>query len=256
MIITFLGTGTSHGVPVVGCDCNVCRSKDPRDNRTRSSIWIQKDNVDLLIDTANEFRIQALRNNISKVDAVLYTHCHADHVFGFDDLRIFSQRSGKAVLIYGNAGTIEEIQEVFSYVFRKTQVGGGKPQVIPNVVNNKFKVSGVEVTPIPVYHGKIPILGYRIGDMAYITDCSRLPKESELLLADLKLLILGVVRYEPHPTHMHVAAALDLIEKLKPKKTFFTHISHLLSHETVNTQLPANIELAYDGLRIECYSHS
>lgn len=252
MLITFLGTGTSHGVPVVGCDCNVCKSKDPRDNRTRSSVWIQKDQVSLLIDTANEFRIQALRCGIERVDGVLYTHCHADHVFGFDDLRIFSQRSGKPISIYGNPGTIQEIREVFAYVFRKTQAGGGKPQVIPTIVEQSFSLSGVEVIPIPIYHGKIPIYGYRIGEMAYITDCSTIPEESMQLLTGLKVLVLGVVRFEPHPTHLHVAGALELVEKLQPERTFFTHISHLLAHETVNAQLPANVELAYDGFQIKC----
>jgi len=252
MIVTFLGTGTSHGIPVIGCDCQVCKSDNPKDQRTRSSIWIQEAGVDLLIDTATEFRLQALRCGISKVDAVLYTHCHADHVFGFDDLRIFSQRSGKAVPIYGNSGTIQEIKEVFSYVFRKTQIGGGKPQVVPQIVEDSFDVAEIRITPIPVYHGDIPIYGYRVGDLAYVTDCSSLPEESLKLLAGLKVLILGVVRYEPHPTHMHVDGALELVEKLKPEKTYFTHISHLLAHETVNAQLPANVELAYDGLQIEC----
>lgn len=251
MKITFLGTGTSHGVPVIGCNCNVCQSTDPYDKRTRSSIWIQSKGTDLLIDTATEFRMQALRAGINNIDGVLYTHCHADHVFGFDDLRIFSQRFGHSVPIYGNKPTIEELKQVFSYVFRKTQEGGGKPQVNPIIVDQKFSINELEIIPIPVFHGELPIFGYRIGKLAYITDCSRLPAVSEQLLAGIEVLILGVVRYQPHPTHMHVNAALALIERIRPAKTYFTHISHLLSHHEVNRSLPPEVEMAYDGLTIK-----
>jgi len=248
--VTFLGTGTSHGVPVIGCDCEVCQSKDPRNHRTRSSILIEVSNLHLLIDTATEFRLQALRAGITKIDAVLYTHCHADHVFGFDDLRIFSQRTGQAVPFYGNYDTIAEMLQVFSYVFRRTQVGGGKPLVEPIIVDGTFHVGGVTITPIPVYHGNLPIYGYRIGDLAYITDCSRLPQSSLRLLTGLKVLILGVIRYEPHPSHMHVDAALELVARLKPEQTYFTHITHLLDHEEVNSKMPQSVSLAYDGLII------
>ncbi|MFB5066508.1 MAG: MBL fold metallo-hydrolase [Candidatus Wallacebacter cryptica] len=250
MKITFLGTGTSHGVPVIGCNCDVCQSKDPRNQRTRSSILIETKGLSLLVDTATEFRLQALRAGISTVDAVLYTHCHADHVFGFDDLRIFSQRSGKAVPFYGNRETIEEMLQVFSYVFRKTQIGGGKPQVEPNAVDGPFQIKDLTVIPIPIFHGNLPIYGYRIGDMAYITDCSKIPEPSLELLSGLKVLILGVVRYEPHSTHMHVDGALELISKLKPDQAYFTHLSHLLEHGAVNSELPPGVSLAYDGLII------
>ena len=191
MKVTFLGTGTSYGVPVIGCDCEVCQSKDPRNHRTRASILIETDNLHLLIDTATEFRLQALRAGVKKIDAVLYTHCHADHVFGFDDLRAFSYHSGKAVPFYGNYDTIAEMLQVFGYVFRKTQVGGGKPLVKPVVVDGPFQVEGVAIIPVPAYHGNLPIYGYRIGDLAYITDCSRLPQPSLELLTGLKVLILG-----------------------------------------------------------------
>ncbi len=249
--ITFLGTGTSHGVPVIGCECPVCTSNNGKDKRTRSSILVETEGKSLLIDTANEFRLQALQEGIKKIDAVLYTHCHADHVFGFDDLRIFSQRSGKSIPIYGNPTTIDEIYQVFSYVFRKTQKGGGKPQVNPIKVEGGFAVEGVDVLPIPIYHGVLPIYGYRIGRMAYITDCSQLPRESKALLQDLDLLILGVIRYQPHSTHFHVDAAIGLVSELLPKRTYFTHISHYLAHEDVNARLPRGIELAYDGLKMK-----
>lgn len=217
----------------------------------RSSVWIQVNDTNLLIDTANEFRIQALREGISDIDAVLYTHCHADHVFGFDDLRIFNQRFGKTIPIFGNAATIAEIYQVFRYVFRKTQLGGGKPQVKPVVVDKEFSVCGIKVIPVPLDHGNLPIYGYRIGDMAYITDCSKISDLSKQLLKGLKILILGVIRYEPHPTHMNVEQALALIREVKPKQAYFTHISHRLEHNEVNAKLPSGVELAYDGLKLE-----
>lgn len=251
MKLTFLGTGTSHGVPVIGCDCAVCQSNDPRNKRTRSSLLVQVDDLNILIDTATEFRLQALRCGVKRIDAVLYTHCHADHVFGFDDLRIFSQRFGIEIPFYGNAATIEEMQQVFSYVFRKTQEGGGKPRVKPIVVDGEFMINQVKIVPLPIYHGELPIYGYRIGDMAYITDCSLLPETTLALLRGVKVLILGVIRYQPHPTHMHVDAALELVKQVKPDQTYFTHISHLLEHNAVNASLPSYVTLAYDGLVIE-----
>lgn len=251
MKLTFLGTGTSHGVPVIGCDCAVCQSNDPRNKRTRSSLLVQVDDLNILIDTATEFRLQALRCGVKRIDAVLYTHCHADHVFGFDDLRIFSQRFGIEIPFYGNAATIEEMQQVFSYVFRKTQEGGGKPRVKPIVVDGEFMINQVKIVPLPIYHGELPIYGYRIGDMAYITDCNLLPETTLALLRGVKVLILGVIRYQPHPTHMHVDAALELVKQVKPDQTYFTHISHLLEHNAVNASLPSYVTLAYDGLVIE-----
>ena len=250
MEITFLGTGTSHGVPIITCTCPVCTSDNPKNRRTRSSLWVQAEGVSILIDTATEFRLQAIEAGITHVDAVLYTHCHADHVFGFDDLRVFSQITQEHVPIYGNEPTIAEMREVFSYVFRKTQKGGGKPQVETRVIDGPFQIKGVRVEPIPIFHGKLLILGYRIGGLAYITDCSSLPPKSLALLQDLDVLVLGVVRREPHPTHMHLDQALALVEQLRPKQTYFTHISHLLEHEEVSRALPAGISLAYAQLRI------
>lgn len=251
MEITFLGTGTSHGVPVITCRCPVCSSENPKNKRTRSSLWILVDGVSLLIDTATEFRLQALQAQIEHVDGVLYTHCHADHVFGFDDLRVFSQITNRSIPVYGNEPTIDEFREVFGYVFRKTQKGGGKPQVETITVDGPFKVKGIPITPVPVFHGSLSILGYRIGNMAYVTDCSSIPDESMKLLTGIELLILGVVRYEPHSTHMHVEQALTLVEELRPRQTYFTHISHLLDHEQVNAVLPSHVQLAYDGLRLQ-----
>lgn len=245
-----MGTGTSHGVPVIGCRCSVCASSNPKNKRTRSSVLIKEQGAHILIDTATEFRLQALANHVDRVDAVLYTHCHADHVFGFDDLRVFAYGQQQPLPVYGNEPTISELRSVFSYAFRRTQEGGGKPHVETNVVHGPFKTAGVEVIPVPIFHGELPILGYRIGNMAYVTDCSQIPPESLALLQSLQVLILGVIRYEPHPTHMHVAQALDLVEKLRPHRAYFTHISHLLEHETVSRALPPGVELAFDGLTI------
>lgn len=251
MEITFLGTGTSHGIPVITCDCHVCQSENPKNKRTRSSLWVQQGKTSLLIDTATEFRLQAIEACIRRVDGVLYTHCHADHVFGFDDLRVFSKLTARSVPVYGNKPTINELRDVFSYVFRKTQAGGGKPQVETIVVEDAFQVQDLLIQPIPVCHGVLPILGYRIGKLAYITDCSHVPPSSLDLLQDLEVLILGVIRYEPHPTHMNVEQALELTEKLKAKRTYFTHISHLLEHEEVSKTLPEGVFLAYDGLTVQ-----
>lgn len=250
MEITFLGTGTSHGVPVITCDCAVCQSDNPKNRRTRSSLWVRENETSLLIDTATEFRLQAIKANIKKVDGVLYTHCHADHVFGFDDLRVFSKLTDRSVPVYGNEPTIAELRDVFSYVFRKTQEGGGKPQVETIVVKDSFRIQDVVVQPIPVFHGVLPILGYRIGNLAYITDCSYIPPSSLKLLEGLELLVLGVIRHEPHPTHMNVEQALKLTHQVQAKRTYFTHISHLLEHEETSKALPDGVSLAYDGLTI------
>lgn len=252
MEITFLGTGTSHGVPVLTCNCSVCTSTDPKNKRTRSSLWVREKGTSLLIDTATEFRSQALAANIQKVDGVLYTHCHADHVFGFDDLRVFSYLTRKNIPVYGNQATIAELREVFSYAFRKTQEGGGKPQVETIEVDGQFQIQDLAIQPIPVLHGDLPIFGYRIGTLAYLTDCSHIPQSSLELLQGVETLVVGVVRYEPHYTHMHVAMALELVAQLKVKQTYFTHISHRLEHQTVSEALPAGVFLAYDGLTIRC----
>lgn len=250
MQFTFLGTGTSHGIPVIGCACPVCSSKNSKNMRTRCSAWIQGEGCSILIDTAHELRLQAVKANIRDVDAVLYTHCHADHVFGFDDLRVFSQHHQKQIPVFGNRETMEELTQVFSYAFRKTQKGGGKPQVKTTVIQGPLCIGPLEITPIPLYHGILPILGYRIGSLAYVTDTNYIPPESLELLRGVETLILGVVRYRPHSTHMHVDMALDLAAELQPRRTYFTHISHLLDHDETNDRLPLDVCLAYDGLEI------
>ena len=251
MKLTFLGTGTSHGVPMIGCDCTVCTSTDPRNMRTRSSALIETDGISLLIDTSPEFRLQILRENIRQIDAILYTHAHADHLFGLDDIRRFNDMSRKAICCYGSAETLYTIRQAFDYIFIPTQAGGGKPQLELVNVDTTFNVYNIQITPIPVLHGQLNILGYRIGDLAYITDCSSIPDSSMELLADLNTLILGVLRTEPHETHFSISQGLAIAQELKPKRVFFTHIAHRLDHETTNRALPQNIQLAHDGLQIE-----
>ena len=194
MNIVFMGTGTSHGVPVIGCDCPVCKSTDPRNNRTRCSCVVQVSGGNLVIDTPPEFRIQALREGLRRVDAVLFTHAHADHIFGLDDVRPFNEMSGKSIRCHGNARTLDVIRQAFSYVFSPTQMGGGKPRLELVEVDGPFEAVGELIIPIPVWHGRVPVLGYRIGSFAYITDCSSIPEESMRLLEDLHTLVLGVIR--------------------------------------------------------------
>ncbi len=251
MKLTFLGTGTSHGVPVIGCTCPVCHSTDPRDKRTRCSAILEHNGVRMLIDTPPELRLQAVREGISSVDAVLFTHGHADHLFGLDDTRRFNDAIQGALPIYANSETIYTIKQAFGYVFRSTQWGGGKPVLELNEVTDDFEISGIQITPIPVLHGNVDVLGYRVGDLAYITDCSVIPHSSMQMLYDLDTLVIGVIRHEPHSTHFCVSEALTLIEMLKPKQAYFTHISHRLEHEATDDIMPPNVKLAYDGLTLE-----
>lgn len=249
MKITFLGTGTSHGVPMIGCNCSVCRSLDPKNNRTRCSCLVQVSGKNLLIDTPPELRIQALREGLTHIDSILFTHSHADHVFGLDDTRRFSDVTGTAIPCYGNADTLDTLRQAFEYVFIPTQIGGGKPMLNLITIDKQFEAAGVPITPIPIRHGRLHIFGYRIGDFAYVTDCSHIPDESMALLKGLHTLVLGVIRYEPHETHFSISEGLSVVEELKPANTFFTHIAHRLDHEKTNAALPAGVQLAYDGLQ-------
>lgn len=250
MKVTFLGTGTSHGVPMIGCDCPVCTSDDPHNSRTRSSVYVEAGGVKLLIDTSPELRIQTVRENIREVDAVLFTHCHADHLFGLDDVRRFNQLSGKPLPCYGNADTLATVRQAFDYVFRPTQIGGGKPSLNLVEIDGPFEVEGLNVTPVLINHGLLDIFGYRIGDFAYLTDCSHIPETSEHLLTNLDTMVLGVLRHEPHETHFSISQGLAVVDKFTPNRAFFTHIAHRLDHETTNRALPPSIKLAYDGLKI------
>ncbi len=252
MVITLLGTGTSHGVPVLGCGCQTCLSGDPRDCRTRSSVYIKAGSARILIDTATELRIQSLKNKVDRVDLVLVTHCHADHIAGFDDLRRFNELQGGAIPVYGNREALNGIKHMFPYIFDdQAQIGGGKPQIHLIEAGSKFFAGGAEITPIPVRHGNLPVLGYRIDDFAYITDVNYIPASSLDLLQKLKVLVLGVLRFKPHPTHFNFEEGLKIIRLLRPERSLLTHICHDFKHLEMSERLPDGVELAYDGQQFE-----
>jgi phosphoribosyl 1,2-cyclic phosphate phosphodiesterase len=252
MIVTLLGTGTSHGVPVLGCNCPTCTSEDFRDIRTRSSAYIQAGGLHILIDTATELRLQSLKNQISRVDLALITHNHADHISGFDDLRRFNELQAGEINVFGSQSTLRNIEAMFPYIFdEEAQVGGGKPRVRLTDVAGAFEVSGVKIIPIPVIHGRIPVFGYRIGNFAYVTDCSEIPDASFELLNGLDLLILGVLRFRSHPTHLNLEEGLEVIRKLRPGQCLLTHLAHDFKHGEVDRILPEGVSLGYDGQKVE-----
>jgi phosphoribosyl 1,2-cyclic phosphate phosphodiesterase len=245
-----LGTGTSHGVPVIGCDCAVCKSRDPKDRRTRCSAWIRQGGASLLIDAATEHRLQALREGIRRVDAVLFTHGHADHVSGADDLRIYGERQDMDLPCFGNRSTLEKIRRQFCYVFQRTQLGGGKPRLKLKPVKGPFDFMGIRIVPVPLFHGRLAILGWRLGPFAYLTDTNRIPEASFRLLTGLKVLVLDALRPKPHSTHFSLPQAVEVARRIHARRTYFTHITHLLPHRATNRKLPKGMELAWDGLKI------
>lgn len=251
MLVTLLGTGTSHGVPVLGCNCTTCVSDDPRDTRMRSSVYLDVDGIKILIDTTPELRMQSLKNRIIRVDYILITHNHADHISGFDDLRRFNELQGLEIPVYGNRSSLNGIAAMFPYIFdSEAQIGGGKPKIRLIEVEFPFEVSGLRIIPVPVIHGRIMVYGYRIGNFAYITDCNYIPDSSLALLDGLDLLVLGVLRYRPHPTHLNLEAGLNIINRLNPKQVLLTHISHEMKHKEVMRCLPSGVEPGFDGQQI------
>lgn len=248
--VTVLGSGTSHGVPMIGCTCAVCRSTDPRDRRTRPSIYVDVDNgPKLLVDTSTDLRMQALTHGVTRVDAILFTHSHADHVMGLDDSRRFSQMQKRSIPCYADAATIESLKKTFYYAFDPaTEKGGGLPQIDLHEIDGPFAIDGVAIQPIPLMHGSRPIVGFRFGDFAYLTDTNHVPDHAFPLLNGVKTVILDALRHRPHPTHFTVAEALAVLEKLTPSQSYLTHICHDLAHVATNASLPPGVELAYDGL--------
>jgi phosphoribosyl 1,2-cyclic phosphate phosphodiesterase len=247
-----LGSGTSMGVPTIGCDCAVCHSTDPKDRRTRPSVLLEYGEKFVLIDTTPDFREQALRENIRKIDAVLYTHTHADHILGIDDLRplSFHREDGK-IPLYAKPAAAEFIRNMFRYIFDADYKFGGLAQVEMKPVAGDFDLFGATWVPVPVIHGEAEIFGYRFGSAAYLTDFSSIPEQSFELLKDLDVLFLDALRYKPHPTHSTVEQSLKIAERVGANRVFFTHICHDLPHEETNAKLPANVRLAYDGMQLE-----
>jgi phosphoribosyl 1,2-cyclic phosphate phosphodiesterase len=253
MKLTFLGTGTSTGVPSIGCRCETCLSTDDRDKRLRVSILIEHAGKKILVDTSIDFRQQALRAGIEFLDAVLITHCHVDHVFGLDDIRPLNFRHG-AMGVYANETAWTDLRRIFEYIFRPTHVGGGLPQLIPHTVvaNAPFCIGDeIEVTPHEVIHGKLPVIAYRFNDFAYATDLKVIPPAAMDGLRDLDVLVLDCVRLKPHTTHLCLPEALAIIEELKPRRAFLTHLNHDILHKRDSALLPSNVEFAYDGLVVE-----
>jgi len=252
MKITVLGSGTSQGVPVIGCKCETCTSDNPKDNRMRASVFAETGGVKFLIDTSIDFRRQMLLNNLNDIDAVLFTHHHVDHIFGMDDLRQINQRLDKFIYIFGNQTTIDEISVTFRYAFDEELI---KYKCVPliniNVIKNEvFFFRDIKIIPIEVFHGRIRIFGYRLGNFAYITDASFIPDEEYHKLEGLDLLIINALRKRPHPTHFNLEQAVQMADIFKAKQTYFTHITHELKHDVINSGLPESMQLAYDGLTI------
>ena len=252
MKLTFLGTGTSTGVPSIACDCETCLSEDPKDKRLRVSVLIEHKDKKVLVDTSSDFRQQALRAEIRRLDAVLITHCHVDHVFGLDDIRPLNFRYG-AMPIFANEIAWIDLRRIFKYIFEPTHFGGGLPQLIPHVVypNSPFCIDeDLEITPLEVIHGKLPVIAYRFNDYAYATDLKTIPPVSMDGLRDLDVLVLDCVRIKPHSTHLGLDEALAVIEDLRPKRAYLTHLNHDIMHSRDSRLLPANVQFAYDGLEV------
>lgn len=248
LTITVLGSGTSHGIPMIGCDCAICTSSDPRDKRTRPSILIRYDNTSLLIDTAPELRLQCVANDVRQVDAVLYTHYHADHVVGLDDLRRFNWLQQEVIPVYGRADTLKRISTMFPYVFDESfSYPSSIPRLTQREITGPIKIGSRTITPIELLHGEIPIIGFRVGRFAYCTDVSEIPPQSWPLLEGLDVLILDALRKRPHPTHFNLEQAIDHAQRIDAKQTYFTHIAHELMHEETNAALPKGMALAFDG---------
>ena len=250
--LTVLGSGTSMGVPTIGCDCAVCHSSDPHDRRTRPSILVEYNQKTVLIDTTPDFREQAIREQIRHIDAVLYTHTHADHILGIDDLRPLSFRHKPNKLpLYARPEAATFLRNMFRYIFDQDYKFGGLAQLELKLIDGPVELFGAQFEPITVIHGDSEIYGFRFGDAAYLTDHSAIPDASFAKLQGLDILFLDALRHKPHPTHSTVENSVRIVERVKPKRAFFTHICHDLPHEETNRLLPSNVRLSYDGLKLD-----
>ena len=238
------------GVPRIGCDCPVCTSGNPRNKRLRCSVLLEHLGRSVLIDTSPDLRIQALRNDVRSLDAVLFTHSHADHLHGLDDVRAYCFGRDEPLPVYGDRQTLERIHHVFDYAFDSAWAEA-VPRLSLNYVDGDLELFGLHVSPVQVLHGRLPVLAYRVGRFAYVTDCSSIPDASLQKLQGLDTLVLGALRHREHPAHFNVDQAIEMVELLRPRQAYFTHIAHDLDHEETNDYLPEHIELAYDGLVLD-----
>jgi phosphoribosyl 1,2-cyclic phosphate phosphodiesterase len=251
--ITFLGTGTSQGVPVIACECSTCLSSDPHDKRLRTSLLLETEETTLLFDAGPDFRQQMLREQVKKLDSILLTHEHKDHIAGMDDLRAFNYKSRDAVDIYAEERVQKAIRKEYSYVFAEYQYPGIPKMRLNNIPDHTFTIKGIHIMPIRVFHYHLPVFGFRIGNFAYITDANYIPEESKEKLFGVKYLVINALRKEKHISHFSLREAIDLIREVSPRKAFITHISHQMGfHEEVSKELPPEISLAYDGLSFLC----
>jgi len=250
MKITILGSGTSTGIPMVGCHCQVCESTDLRDKRTRASILVECSGQRILVDTCTDLRRQMLREAVPQIDAVLLTHTHADHIHGIDDLRGFHFIHRRVIPCYGSPETMARVTASFAYIFEGLSSEGYSPLMTPFTLEAPIELCGCTVQPVPIYHGSLKATGYRFDNAAYLTDCSEIPEPSLQLLQGLDLLIIDALRYSPHPNHFNIEGALQVVRQLRPRRTLLTHLTHEVHHSD-GARLPEGVEFAYDGMTIE-----
>lgn len=253
MKVTFLGTGTSQGVPVIGCTCEVCRSLDYRDKRLRTSVHIDVDGLSLVIDTGPDFRQQMLRENIVRLDSVIFTHAHRDHTAGLDDVRAYNFLQEMDMPVYGKPEVLEQLRAEYSYAFGKVTYPGIPRLEMREINYTRFNIHGIHITPLPVKHMNLPVLGFRINNFCYITDANFIPDETLQKMEGTDVLVLNALQKEKHVSHFNIEEAIEQVARIKPKRTYFTHISHRLGlHADISKELPENVGLAYDGLQVEC----
>ncbi|MBP7731702.1 MAG: MBL fold metallo-hydrolase [Bacteroidales bacterium] len=251
MKITFLGTGTSQGVPVIACDCRVCMSDDPKDKRLRSSLLLEEKNIIVVFDAGPDFRQQMLREKVTRLDAIILSHEHRDHIAGMDDVRAFNYKMQDAIDIYAEKRVLETIKREYSYVFAENKYPGIPEMRLNEISLESFSVKGLEILPVRAFHMELPILGFRVGDFAYITDANRIPEESKEKLYGVKYLVVNALRKEKHISHFNLSEAIDFIKEISPLQAYLTHISHQMGlYSELSKELPDGITLAYDGLTV------